>query len=174
MKKFGTEADYEDDFEGEISKSQIKRELLALKELGKQLAELPIKDLDKLGLSERLYESVVKAHGMAKGAYKRQLGTIGKVIVHEDYDEIKLKLDKIRQAHNGEVKYFQQLEVWRDQLIADDTEVMTTLRNEFEEFDMQYVRQLVRNAKKEAAAEKPPKSSRLLFKYLQQCERRDY
>jgi len=29
---------------------------------------------------------------------------------------------------------------------------------------------LVRNANKETAAEKPPKSSRILFKYLQQCQ----
>jgi len=170
MKKFGEQGTYEDEWEDEKSKSQVKRELLALKELGKELLKLPIKDLDKLNLSERLYEALVKAQGMQKGALKRQIGTVGGLMVHEDYEEIKQSLDKIRQEHNGQVKQFHQLEQWRDELLAGDNEVMTVLRNQFDAFDMQHVRQLVRNANKEAAAEKPPKSSRVLFKYLQQCE----
>jgi len=168
MKKFGDEGSYEDEWEFEKSKSQIKRELLALKELGKELLKLPIKDLDKLNLSERLYEALVKAQGMTKGALKRQTGTIGGLMVHEDYDEIKLSIDKIRQQHNGEIKQFHQFELWRDQLLAGDNEVMTTLRNRFEAFDIQHVRQLVRNANKEVEQEKPPKSARVLFKYLQE------
>jgi len=170
MKKFGEEGTYEDEWEDEKSKSQVKRELLALKELGKELLKLPIKDLDKLNLSERLYEALVKAQGMQKGALKRQIGTVGGLMVHEDYEEIKQSIDKIRQEHNGQVKTFHQLEQWRDELLAGDNEVMTVLRNQFDAFDMQHVRQLVRNANKEAAAEKPPKSSRILFKYLQQCQ----
>ncbi|NOQ81214.1 MAG: DUF615 domain-containing protein [Methylophaga sp.] len=170
MKKFGEEGSYEDEWEDEKSKSQVKRELLALKDLGKELLKLPVKDLDKLNLSERLYEALVKAQGMVKGALKRQVATIGGLMVHEDYDSIKQSVDKIRQEHNGNVKQFHQLEQWRDQLLAGDNEVMTVLRNQFETFDMQHVRQLVRNATKEEAQSKPAKSARLLFKYLQQCQ----
>jgi len=169
MKKFGDKAEYEDEWADEKSKSEIKRELLALKELGKELLTLPTKDLDKLGLSERLYEALIKAQGMVKGALKRQVATIGGLMVHEDYDVIKASINKNRKEHNGEVKQFHQREQWRDQLLAGDAEVMSVLRNQFENFDMQHVRQLVRNANKELAQEKPPKSSRLLFKYLQQC-----
>jgi ribosome-associated protein len=171
MKKFGSKATYEDELEEEISKSQIKRDLLALKDLGKELLELPIRDLDKLDLSERLYEALIKAKDMTKGALKRQIGTIGKVIVHEDFDTIRQNLDKIRQTHNGEVKQFHQLELWRDELIAGDKNVMATLRTEFSDLDMQHIRQLVRNANKELTENKPAKSARLIFKYLQQCER---
>lgn len=170
MIKFGEEGTYKDEWEDEKSKSQVKRELLALKELGKELLKLPTKDLDKLNLSERLYEALLKAQGMQKGALKRQIATVGGLMVHENYDEIKESVDKIRQEHNGQIKQFHQLEQWRDELLAGDNDVMTVLRNEFESFDMQHVRQLVRNANKEAAAEKPPKSSRILFKYLQQCQ----
>jgi len=170
MKKFGEEGTYEDEWEDEKSKSEVKRELLALKELGKELLKLPIKDLDKLNLSERLYEALLKAQDMQKGALKRQIATVGGLMVHEDYDLIKESIAKIRQEHNGQIKQFHQLELWRDELLTGDNEVMSTLRSEFESFDMQHVRQLVRNANKEAAAEKPPKSSRILFKYLQQCQ----
>jgi len=170
MKKFGEEGTYEDEWEDEKSKSEIKRELLALKELGKDLLKLPVKDLDKLNLSERLYEALLKAQDMQKGALKRQTATIGGLIIHEDHDAIKESIEKIRQEHNGQIKQFHQLEQWRDELLAGDNEIMSLLRNQFENFDMQHVRQLVRNANKEATAEKPPKSARILFKYLQQCD----
>ena len=170
MKKFGEKGTYIDEFEDEKSKSQIKRELLELKELGKILLELPCKDLEKLNLSERLYDALIKAQSMTHGARKREIGFIGGIMVHEDYDEIKQKIDKIRQQHNGEVKQFHQLEQWRDQLIAGDNDVMTTLRNQYQQIDSQHVRQLDRNANKEASQEKPAKSARLLFKYLQECQ----
>lgn len=171
MVKFGPLGTYEDEFnDDDKSKSQVKRDLLALKALGKELLGLPVKDLDKLNLSERLYEALVKAHGMTHGALKRQIGFIGGLMVHEDYETIKQSIEKIRQEHNGEVKQFHQLEQWRDDLLAGDDQVMTILRNQFEDFDIQQVRQLVRNADKESLQNKPPKSSRLLFKYLQTCQ----
>jgi len=168
MIKFGEKATYDDEEEF-VSKSEIKRGLQELKDLGKELVELPIKDLDKLNLTERLYEQVVKAHGMKLGALKRQVGFIGGLMVDEEHQQIKQHLDKIRQAHNGDTKQFHQIEEWRDQLLAGDNEILSVLRNQFETFDMQHVRQLVRNANKETTQNKPPKSARLLFKYLQQC-----
>jgi len=170
MKKFGEKGTYIDEFEDEKSKSQIKRELLALKEIGKTLLELPSKDLAKLNLSERLYEALIKAQTMTHGARKREIGFIGGIMVHEDYDEIKQSIDKIRQEHNGDVRQFHQLEQWRDQLLANDNDIMATLREQYPQFDSQHVRQLVRNANKEASQEKPAKSARLLFKYLQECQ----
>ena len=158
------------EFAEEKSKSQIKRELQALKDLGKELLTLPVKDLDRLELSERLYESLIKAQGMSHGALKRQIGFIGGLMVHEDYESIKQNIAKITQAHNGEVKAFHQLEQWRDELLAGDDQVMTVLRNQFVDLDIQHNRQLVRNANKESTQNKPPKSARLLFKYLQGCQ----
>lgn len=169
MIKFGEKGIYDDE-EYFVSRSEIKRELQDLKDLGKELVELPIKDLEKLKLSERLLDQVIKAHGMKLGALKRQIGFIGGLMVDEEHEEIKKQLDKIRQAHNGEIKQFKQIEQWRDDLLAGDNEIMSVLRNQFESFDMQHVRQLVRNSNKETAQNKPPKSARLLFKYLQQCQ----
>lgn len=45
---------------------------------------------------------------------------------------------------------------------------MNVLVSRFENLDIQYIRQLIRNAQKEAKQEKTPKSARLLFKYLQE------
>jgi len=155
----------EDEFK---SKSEIKRELLDLKDLGKELIALPVKDLNKLNLTERLMDAVLKAQPMTHGALKREIGRVGKIMVDEEYEQIQENLKKIKQAHNGEVKQFHQLELWRDELIAGDKEVMNVLVSTFEGLDIQYVRQLIRNAQKEAKQEKTLKSARLLFKYLQE------
>ena len=160
----------EDEFEDEKSKSQIKRELLEVKALGRTLISLPVKDLDKLVLPERLYESVVKAQSMSHGALKRETGFIGRLIADEDHETIAANVAKLKQAHQGEVKQFHELEQWRDHLLSGNNDVMTMLHQQLESFDGQYVRQLVRNAAKEAKLNKSPKSARLLFKYLQTCQ----
>lgn len=166
--EFYNESD--DELEDEKSKSQVKRELLELKALGRTLISLPVKDLDKLSLSERLYDSVIKAQSMSHGALKRETGFIGRIIADEDHEMITANVAKLKLVHQGEVKQFHQLEQWRDQLLDGDNDVMTMLHQQFGTFDGQYARQLVRNAAKEAKLNKPPKSARLLFKYLQTCQ----
>lgn len=159
--------EFEDD---EKSKSQVKRELLELKALGVSLMALPMKDLEKLALPERIYDGVVKAQSMSHGALKRETGFVARLIADEDHALIAANLAKLKQLHQGEVKQFHQLEQWRDGLLAGEGQVITYLHQQFDDFDGQYVRQLVRNSVKEASQNKTPKSSRLLFKYLQECQ----
>ena len=164
--------EYEDEYEDseEKSKSQVKRELQALRDLGKSLIDLPLKDLNKLDLPEKLFDAVIKAQSLSHGAFKREVGYIGRIIADEDFDTIGQNLEKLKQAHHGEVKQFHQVEQWRDNLLAGDPAMMTLLHQQYNDFDGQYVRQLIRNAKKESDQNKPAKSARLLFKYLQQLQ----
>lgn len=171
MSEFDEYAGYADEFGDEKSKSQVKRELQELKDLGRTLVELTSRDLNKLNLDEDLHEAVVAAQSMSKGALKRQIGFIGGLIANMDYASIQQDLENLRQPHQGQVKQFHQLEQWRDQLLAGDTNTLNELIAEFAEFDIQYVRQLIRNASREQQQNKPPKSARLLFQYLQQCQR---
>ena len=85
---------------------------------------------------------------------------------HEDEILIRSKLDKLKMPHNNEVKKFHEVEQWRDDLIQGKTSLISELAIKFENFERQYVNQLIRNAKKENSNNKPPKSARLLFKYL--------
>ncbi len=169
-------AEQHDEFDDEWdenykSKTQVKNELNELKELGRELIALPLADLDRLSLSEDVYDNVLKAKKMTHGALKRQVGFLGAVIANSDYETTQANLAKLRQAHNGEVKKFHQLEQWRDELLADNKDVMNVLVATFADLDIQYVRQMTRNAQKEAKQNKPPKSARLLFKYLQEQQR---
>lgn len=157
---------FDDEFE-EKSKSQLKREINELKELGRTLVEMPLRDLKKIDIPDNIYEAVIDAQDMSKGALKRQIGFIGGLIAKSDYEALQQSLTKFQQAHLGEVQRFHQFEQWRDRLIAGDGDAYGELKAQYEEFDIQHARQLARNAKREADSNKAPKSARLLFKYLQ-------
>lgn len=162
--------DYEDDLPTGKSKSQIKRELDELKELGRDLMSLGPNDLNKLDLPDTIREAVTKSYAMQKGALKRQTSYLGGLIANADWQAIKASLEQLRQPHRQRVEQFHQLEQWRDQLLAGDDSVFTLLKSTFPEFDIQHVRQLQRNASREAAQNKPAKSARQLFRYLQQMQ----
>lgn len=172
MSEFEQEHDenWPEDWSPEKSKSEIKRELQALKELGKNLISLPKTDLEKLNLPPEILDAVLDAQRMSKGALKRQTGFLGGLIAEFDHAEIERKLAQLKQPHQGQVKQFHQLEDWRDRLLAGDDEVFSELITAFEDFDVQHVRQLVRNASREAKQGKPPKSARQIFQYLQNLQ----
>jgi ribosome-associated protein len=157
-----------DDLEEELpkSKSQIKREMHELQALGKQLVELPTKQLFDIPLSEKIRDAIVAAKTLKHGAIRRQLQYIGRLMQKEDEESIRTMLHKLQQPHKDEVRAFHQLEQWREQLLLSDQDLLNELAIKFENFDRQHVRQLIRNAKKEQELNKPPKSARLLFKYL--------
>ena len=165
-----TEFEHDDlsaDWELEKSKTQIKQELHALKELGRELIELSPNDLKKLDLDEDLADAIKQAQSMSKGALKRQVGFIGGLIAARDHEVIKQRLTSLRQPHQGEVQRFHQLESWRDRLLANEDGIFNELMAVFSDFDIQHVRQIVRNASREAQQSKPPKAARQLFQYLQ-------
>ena len=153
------------------SKSQIKRELLTLQELGKELANLPAKVLPQVPLSEPVLEAILEAKQMKKVALKRQLKHIGGLMRDEDEGAIRMALNRLRQPHLKEVKEFHEVEAWRDALLAGDESLLDELIRRFPEIDHQHLRQLIRNAKKEQVLNKPPKSARALFRYLNELPR---
>jgi len=148
------------------SKSQIKREMQALRDLGKDLIELPETTLKKLSLSDRVHDAVVAAKGFKREALRRQIQHIGVLLRDEDADLIQRERERLAKPHREEVQAFHQIEQWRDSLIAGDSNLLEELIARFQDVDRQYLRQLIRNARKERDASKPPKSARLLFKYL--------
>jgi len=148
------------------NKTKIKREMKELHELGRELVELPIAKFEKITLSDRMSEAILLAKRLKKAALQRQLRFISSIMTEEDTETIYIELKQLKLPQEQEVETFHELEQWRDKLIAGDNELMNELVEQFSEADRQYLRQLVRNANKEAQQNKPPKSSRLLFKYL--------
>ena len=148
------------------SKSQIKREMQALRDLGKQLIELPKPSLDKIPLTDQLQDAVLAAKEFKREALRRQIQHIGVLMRDVDVDAIRVALDSLARPHRKEVRAFHEVEEWRDALIDGDNALLEELANRFEAADRQHLRQLVRNAIKERERGKPPKSARTLFRYL--------
>ncbi|MCZ6805261.1 MAG: DUF615 domain-containing protein [Proteobacteria bacterium] len=152
------------------SKSQIKRELHELQALGKQLVELPDKQLINIPISDKLRGAINEVKSMKHGALSRQLKYVGNLMPYEDEASIRVALDKLHQPHEDAVNKFHELEEWRDRLLRGDQVLLDELANKYANFERQYVSQLIRNAKKEQERNKPPKSARLLFKYLTEMQ----
>ena len=152
------------------SKSQFKREMHELQALGKQLVELSPRQLIDIPISDKLRDTIVAARSLKHGAIRRQLKYIGSLMPKEDEASIRTMLHKLQQPHKDEAKAFHQLEQWRDQLLLGDQDLINERANKFVNFDRQHIRQLIRNAKKEQEMNKPPKSARLLFKYLTEMQ----
>jgi ribosome-associated protein len=150
----------------EKSKSQIKRELLALQHLGRELVELSARALQKIPLSDPIRQEILSAKTMKMGALQRQIKHIGSMIRDEDVDRIHAALLELRQPQLQAVQAFHEIESWRDALLAGDEKILDQLSMRFTNIDHQHLRQLIRNASKEQRLNKSPKSARALFQYL--------
>jgi len=148
------------------SKSQVKREIEALKDLGRQLVDLPARQLQLMPMNETTRSAIIDAQDMKKGALKRQLRYIGGLLKDEDATALRSELDGLLRPHRQQVHIHHQLEQWRDLLIAGDDSILAELASRFTDLDRQYLMQLVRNARKDLAQEKPPKAARAIFQYL--------
>jgi ribosome-associated protein len=150
------------------SKSQIKRDMLALQDLGRELVDLSSKALHQLSISDEIREAVLEAKHLKMEALRRQLKHIGKLMRDEDADAISMALATLRKPHEEEVKVFHEVEGWRDALLAGDDALLNESCKRFADMDRQHLRQLLRNAKREQALDKAPKSARALFRYLKE------
>ncbi|QDQ29106.1 DUF615 domain-containing protein [Chitinimonas arctica] len=165
----GLEADFDDEDDIEyVSKSQLKREMNALQALGVALMELSKAQLKKLNLPEELQTAIKDAQKItANGAIKRQRQYIGRLMRDVDPAPIQAFLASLRGENSRQTAWFHQLERTRDELLADD-QAVAALITEHPQIDIQQLRQLVRNARTERAAQKPPKHFRALFQFLKE------
>lgn len=158
--------EYDDEDDDFISRSQVKREAEAAQVVGERLITLRQEQLDQLDLPEKLYDAVILAKRLdANGAIRRQKQYIGKIMRTIELEPIQAKLDDWDGRNREDNAKFHQLERWRERLLADDSAVGDLMKT-YPELDMQHTRTLIRNARKEQTASKPPKSSRELFQYL--------
>ena len=150
------------------SKTQLKQASEALKKLGLELVGLTRGERQKLKLDDELESALELASKInrKKEGFRRQIQLIGKLLRQRDIAPITLGLDKLKNAHTHDVQHFHQLEKTRDALLLSGDEAVQTLIEKHPSLDRQKLRQLIRQAAKEAKENKPPAASRELFKYL--------
>lgn len=150
------------------SKSQIKREAEALQALGEALVKLPDAQFKRIELPDELRAAVADCRKITQnGALRRQKQYIGKLMRNIDPAPIQAQLDVFNGVSAAENAKLHQAEKWREKLIADN-EALTLFLNQFPAADATRLRQLIRNARDEAARGKPPKAFRELFRAIRE------
>jgi len=138
------------------------------KRLAKKLINLSKDKLIKLDLPEALFDAVMEAKRLtANGAVRRQLQYIGRLMRDVDNAPIVEQLSAWEGKNTQENARFHTMERWRARLIAEPN-ALSEFLTKFPQADIQQIRTLIRNAQREATAEKPPKSSRELFKLIRE------
>lgn len=157
----------ENDYGDRKSKSQMKREMLALQELGEKLVGLPLDRVMKLDILVELKEAVVELKKMtSKEAKRRQMQYIGALMRNTDPEPIKDAIADVEAGSYKSAKLFKKIENWRDRLCEGDEALETEIIGNFPGMDAQQFRQHLRNAKKEREKQTGNKASRVLFKFI--------
>lgn len=152
------------------SKSQQKREVEALQALGEVLVKLPDAQFKRIELPDELRAAVADCRRITQnGALRRQKQYIGKLMRSIDPAPIQTQLDVFNGVSATENAKLHQAEKWREKLIADN-EALTLFLNQFPDADATHLRQLIRNARDEAARNKPPRAFRELFRVIRDAQ----
>lgn len=162
--------EHDDEFEDlGPSKSQLKRDSTALQKLGLAIVELSDSQYRKIPLEGQLKDAIDLARRLdPREGRRRQLQFIGKLMRSADVAPLKEALDKIRSQSSKETGHLHLLERWRERLLADEA-AQTEFFALHPQVDAQQLRTLIRQAKKESEQGQPPKTSRLLFKFLREA-----
>ena len=166
MNEFNPENDIQ-----EVSKSQLKREANEILDLAKTLLAMPESTLNGLPLDTGLRDAVDFARGIrSHGARKRQLMTVAKLLRNRDNTQLLDAVNNLGQKNRQVNARFHHLEAWRDRLLDGDDQDLAELLGNSPGINVQTLRQLIRNAKKEARLGKPPAAARKLFRLLREAD----
>lgn len=158
-------------FPEEKSKSQVKRELHALQELGERLTRFKPEVLDRLPLSEPLRRALAEApKHKAHIARKRHIQYIGKLLRDQDLTAILALVEQFDASTRQYNERLHVLERWRERLIGDGDPALEAFIGDYPATDRQHLRGLIRQARHEAANGQPPAASRRIFKYLRELD----
>jgi ribosome-associated protein len=150
------------------SKTQLKAEADEQQALGVRLTELPKDKLLKLDLPDTVLTAVLDTKKItANGAIRRHRQYLGRLMREIDNAPILEQLARWDGKHTAENAYFHGLERWRDRMISDANALPEFIAL-YPNTNIQQLRTLIRNAQKELEANKPPKSSREIFKLLRE------
>lgn len=151
------------------SKSQLKRDMTALQDLGRRLTELPADRLERLGLPDRLREAIdqytrITAH---EGG-RRQLQFIGRLMRDVDPVPLREALDAYHGESKAEVAAMHLAERWRERLLAEPA-ALAEFAATYRVADMTHLRNLMRGAAREKSGSKPPRDYRELYRALREA-----
>lgn len=155
------------------SKSELKRQMTALQKLGQELVDAPRDRVKRVPMPEDVRDAILECQTITNHeGRRRQIQFVGKKMRTLDEEEVALiqkTIDSWKGASKAETAAMHSLERKREKLLANDT-ALTELMAENPELDVQHLRTLIRNARKEQAENKPPKAYREIFQILKEIQ----
>lgn len=155
------------------SKSQLKRESTALQKLGETLVNAARDRVKRIPMPEDVQEAILICQQISDHeGRRRQLQYVGKkmrTLTEEEVSVIQIAVDGWRGTSRAEAAALHAIERQRERLLEDDGAI-TDLRARHPDLDVQHLRTLVRNARKEQAEKKPPKAYREIFQLLKSLQ----
>lgn len=152
--------------EEHISKTQMKKRMDELQDLGMELTRLSNETLKKIGLSEDLYNAVCEYKKItSNGALKRQNQYIGRLMRETDPAPIRSFLARLKGENSAHNAFLQRVEQMRTRLLDDDG-ALTRFVSDHPHADTATLRTLIRNTRKEKELGKPPKNFRALYQEI--------
>ncbi|MHA4867994.1 ribosome biogenesis factor YjgA [Duganella sp. PWIR1] len=164
--------EFEEEYE-RPSKSEAKRQSNALQKMGEVLVDAPRDRVKRVPMPEDVLEAILMCQTITNHeGRRRQMQFVGKKMRTLDEEEVALiqkAIDSWKGASKSETAAMHALERRREKLLTDDN-ALTALLSDHPELDVQHLRTLIRNARKEQAENKPPKAYREIFQILKQLD----
>jgi ribosome-associated protein len=158
------------------SRTQQRRDALAVLALATQLVEMVPSKLAKLELPDDVRDEIANVRRISSHiARKRQLGFLAKLMRRHDeatFDAVRAALGENREKQRQETAAMHRLESLRERLLGDDGDAaLSELADRHPELDRQHLRSLVRQARIEKnTPNKPPRAYREIFQLLKELE----
>ena len=152
--------------EESLSKTQRKRDMQALQDLGSELAELSPEHIRSLHLPENLEHALLEVKTFSShGAVRRQMQFIGKLMREVDPAPLQAHLDRFKGRSREATALHHLTERWRERML-ETTDAVDEFAASHRTADRQQLRQLALAARRERDAGKPPKQFRELFRII--------
>ncbi|HXM83438.1 MAG TPA: ribosome biogenesis factor YjgA [Burkholderiales bacterium] len=152
-----------------VSKTRKKREMHERQALGVALVELSETQLKSMALADDLLQAVVEAKRIkSHEAKRRQMQYIGRLMRDIDPAAIRSRLGEIEGNSAQASAAHRRLETWRERLLADDA-ALTAFAAEHPGADLQTLRTLIRNSRKQLQEGNRARAYRDLFRLIRQC-----
>lgn len=153
------------------SKSELKRQMTERQKLAEVLAALSSDALKTIPMDEAIKTAIAETNKIksfeAIRRHKQYLGKLMRALDDEEIEAIQKRLDAIQGVSKAETVKLHFLENYRDRLIAND-DAFTKMIEQYPDMDIQNMRTLIRNARKEKEQNKPPKAYREIFRVLKE------
>lgn len=154
------------------SKTQLKKAMHELQELGEALAALAEDRLERISMPEPLRDAVreLKRTRSHEGR-RRQLQYVGKLMRNAEVEPIREAVAAAQLGRAKDTLTLHRAERWRAELIESD-EALTRWMDAYASSDVQALRSLIRAARKDAAAAPEQRSGRAfreLFQFVRQA-----